>query len=319
MRYFKSRPFIGALLIVPVLTTVIVVGSLRGAFGPSTSTEAAPVVQVAGQSVGLNPECVVSILNRTANVGADGSWRIRNVPANLGLVRVRATCVRDGQTISGQSEFFTITANTINGFNGDIPLGIAAPIPVSIDVVADTNILTAIGDTAQLTVIATLPDGSTKDMTSSEDGTNYISTNPTIATVDANGLVTAQSSGAVAVSALNQGALGLLTLQVVLAGDSDGDGIPDDVELANGLDPNNPVDGLEDFDGDGLSNKEELVDFGSDPRDPDTDGDGIADGEEVVREKTGSSPVRWWPILTVMKFVTASRFSSGPIRRSLTF
>ena len=124
-------------------------------------------------------------------------------------------------------------------------------------------------------------------MTQCSEGTNYTSTNPTIATVDANGLVTAQSSGTVAVSALNEGALGLLTVQVVLSGDSDGDGIPDDVELANGLNPNNSVDGLEDFDGDGLTNKEELVDIGSDLRNADTDGDGIPDGEEVVAGEDG--------------------------------
>ncbi len=41
----------------------------------------------------LNENCVISILNRTAQVQPDGSWRIDNVPANFGALRARATCV----------------------------------------------------------------------------------------------------------------------------------------------------------------------------------------------------------------------------------
>ena len=68
--------------------------------------------------------------------------------------------------------------------------------------------------------------------------------------------------------------------------DSDHDGIPDDIELAMGLDPNNPdtngngvLDGDEDFDGDGLSNRWEIL-YGYDPRKRDTDGNGVNDGDE---------------------------------------
>jgi Tol biopolymer transport system component len=56
--------------------------------------------------------------------------------------------------------------------------------------------------------------------------------------------------------------------------DSDGDGIPDVEEIAQGTDPTNP-----DTDGDGLSDGEERT-LGTDPRNADTDGDGISDGEE---------------------------------------
>src|SRR5262245_23993962 len=40
----------------------------------------------------LDDRCVVSILNRTTQVGSNGSWIIDNVPSNFGLVRARATC-----------------------------------------------------------------------------------------------------------------------------------------------------------------------------------------------------------------------------------
>jgi hypothetical protein len=68
--------------------------------------------------------------------------------------------------------------------------------------------------------------------------------------------------------------------------DSDNDGVPDNVEAALGLDPNNAdtngngvLDGDEDFDGDGLRNRWELL-FGYDPRKKDSDENGIADNLE---------------------------------------
>ncbi len=56
--------------------------------------------------------------------------------------------------------------------------------------------------------------------------------------------------------------IGLLELSSIL--DSDGDGIPDDWEITNGLDPNDPNDALLDPDGDGLNNLQEYQQ-GSDP------------------------------------------------------
>lgn len=51
--------------------------------------------------------------------------------------------------------------------------------------------------------------------------------------------------------------------------DSDGDGIADDWELANGLDPESGDDALMDFDRDGMNALEEYL-AGTDPRDPDS-------------------------------------------------
>ena len=49
--------------------------------------------------------------------------------------------------------------------------------------------------------------------------------------------------------------------------DSDGDDIPDLIEIALGLNPNDPADALGDLDGDGFSNLEEYK-AGTDPKDP---------------------------------------------------
>ena len=62
--------------------------------------------------------------------------------------------------------------------------------------------------------------------------------------------------------------------------DSDGDTMPDDWEINNGLDPLNDSDGTADLDNDGLTNAEEYLN-NTDPNDPDTDDGGAPDGWEV--------------------------------------
>lgn len=61
--------------------------------------------------------------------------------------------------------------------------------------------------------------------------------------------------------------------------DKDGDGMSDDYESLNGLDPNDPGDALQDLDGDGLSNVQES-NLGSNPWMVDSDADGVTDAEE---------------------------------------
>src|SRR5262249_38178516 len=96
-----------------------------------------------------------------------------------------------------------------------------------------------------------------------------------------NGLLTAKASGTVLVQAINEGTQGLLQFSIALSADTDGDGILDDIEIANGLNPNNPADALDDADRDGLNNRDELL-RGTQINNPDSDGDTIPDGEEVI-------------------------------------
>jgi hypothetical protein len=65
--------------------------------------------------------------------------------------------------------------------------------------------------------------------------------------------------------------------------DSDGDGLPDWLEMLIGTDPQNP-----DSDCDGLNDFEELFVYRTNPLNADSDGDGFSDGLEVL---FGSDPL----------------------------
>ncbi len=65
--------------------------------------------------------------------------------------------------------------------------------------------------------------------------------------------------------------------------DEDGDGLPDLDEYARGTDPKKA-----DSDGDGIDDRREVRDLGTDPLKRDTDGDGTSDGDEIA---AGTDPL----------------------------
>ena len=254
----------------PINSTVLAVMCLLGTLMPS-------------MAAALNENCVVAVLNRTVQVKPDGTWLLPNVPAGFGPVKARATCIFNGVTTSGESAYFVVNANGAV----DLPpivLGSSSAVPTALTVTSPVSNFTAAGQTSQLTVIATYPNGSQQNV-SAAPGTAYTVSNPALATVSPTGLVTAKASGTVIAQALNEGRPGIVSLTITLTGDRDGDGIPDDVEIRLGLDPNNPADALLDPDGDGLNNRDE-VKAGTEILNPDTDGDGLSDGDEVNKFRT---------------------------------
>ncbi len=236
----------------------------------------------------LNQNCTVSVLNRTVQVNPDGSWVLPNIPANFGPVRARATCLINGQTISGESDLFSVPANGVVNLPPIIIFGTTTPIPTAVAVTAPTNVITQAGATLQLSVTGSYADGTTKNVTAGSNGTKYTISNPAMAVITGDGLVQGITSGTVIVQATLEGTSGLFAIQLTLTSiDTDGDGIPDAWEVAHGLNPNNPIDAFEDPDRDDLTNLQEFQ-HGTDPHKADTDGDGIPDGLEVAE---GTNPL----------------------------
>ena len=239
----------------------------------------------------LGSNCTASLLNRTVPVNADGTFAIGNVPANpQSLYRVRVRCIAPNGTIyQGQSAFLSLagSADSIDIGPIDFQNFTLPPVSLTITVGEGENSLSTVGQTLHLYAFAAYPDGTQQALIYPDSGTTYISSNPSIATVDNTGLVTAVSAGNVTISATNEGVLASVQIQVLIAKDTDGDGMPDDYEIANGFNPLDPSDAGQDADGDGLTNLQEYQ-LGTNPHNPDTDGDGIPDGMEV---KLGTDPL----------------------------
>jgi methionine-rich copper-binding protein CopC len=235
----------------------------------------------------LDESCVINVLNRTIFADEDGSFALPNVPSNMGAIRARATCNTDDGIITGQTEYFTVRDNRTTDV-GAFYLDEAPPTPVelSLNGTVEPLNLFEIDETFQLTISAIYDDGSISDATAASEGTNYTSSNNGIVTVSADGLVTARSLGFALVTIRKDGVSKVLPVNVFSLGDADNDGLPDDIEIALGLDPNDPVDAFEDIDGDGLSALEEF-NLGTDIFLADSDGDGISDGEEVTEGEDG--------------------------------
>ncbi|MCC6622883.1 MAG: hypothetical protein IT385_16610 [Deltaproteobacteria bacterium] len=235
--------------------------------------------------------CTVQILNQTSFVQADGSWIMPALPAGGGRVRARLECVDRGGHRRGQSRFFDIAPNMMSSI-APITFAEPEPGPTRIAFTTTATRLTAVGATLDLGLVGVYADGREAPLPGRDQGTSYWTTDPAVARVSLDGVVTAQASGAVLVTAVNEGVTTTLRLVIETGPDQDADGLPDDWEVRWGLDPRDPLDARIDRDLDGLIALEEFL-AGTDPSRADSDGDRLGDAEEVAIGADGwvTSPV----------------------------
>jgi len=242
---------------------------------------------IAAQQPTTLPEgATVSALGRTAQVRSDGSFSISNVPSDIGRFRIRLI---HPNGLTAESGCLT-PVNRGFTFVPPLVFGPLTGLSSSLTLQSSQNTFTAQGQTAQLQVTGNLQGGGTTDISNSPC-TTYLSSNAFFATVNQTGLVTVVNMplfpSTLVISVMNDGVIGTFSFQLQPNNDVDNDGMPNDYEVRNGLNPNFAGDAAQDADGDGRTNLQEFQ-GGTAPRDPDTDRDGISDGPN---DPDGSGPI----------------------------
>jgi hypothetical protein len=185
----------------------------------------------------VNEDCIAVILNRVSQVNADGYYVIPNITVPNGFIRARVVCLQNGTTYRGHTPFRELIPNARTNF-GDFTFGDSEPIPVNIVITSQgSTTLTPVLNGTQLVTTGELVNGVMIDLTLATSGTSYASSNPGIATVDEDGFVLAVSSGTVLITATNEGQIATILIHVEFDADADDDGIHDDFEQLNAINP----------------------------------------------------------------------------------
>ena len=159
-----------------------------------------------------NPRLVgstVTAAGRVTTANEFGGFVLRNIPVTTELQRLVATTDVDGNRLYAVSEFFNVQRDGTlfpGGFAALLP---ALPAtPRRLEARADSPVLEP-GQQTQVTITGAMSDGTVADLTPRDEGTTYRTSNPAIATVGQDGLVTATGLGTAFITASNQGVSGV--------------------------------------------------------------------------------------------------------------
>lgn len=242
------------------------------------------LIQQTNGQVLVDDECVVTVLNQSVVPDNTGAYSLPNIPVGFENINASAVCERNGRTVVAQSDYFTVSTNE------EVEVGTFYEVeeeikPVRLSLLSESTQL-AVGDRQYMTVLLELPSSNIQEASLRKDGTSYLSSNPNVLSVTADGVVEALQPGRVMLSVSNNG-VSATQLFVVSSesGDQDGDGIPDDVEIQLGLNPNAAFDAQLDVDKDGLTAVAEYQ-AGTQIFIADSDGDTLSDGEELLEYNT---------------------------------
>lgn len=174
-----------------------------------------PLGRILGNAqVDLDENCTAAVNTDIVFLESDGSFELFTPVNNLGgaLLQVLIVCNDGNSVLYGVSEWFSLGLGETYRINPVVLSPNPPPLPEFITLTAADGQLDFVGDTEQLTTIAQALDGSSFDVTLAAQGTQYTSSNPSIATVSADGLVTATGAGEVFITATNSGTAAVISL-----------------------------------------------------------------------------------------------------------
>lgn len=172
-------------------------------------------VTVNGQVVNANADGTLFVPNFAAAdaFGAGGPGTLPDFISD-DVVQAVATVNLAGVTYYGISEHFVISNDATYNIGAFTVTTTPPLLPVTVSITVPQTVL-ELTETVQLTVLATLADGSVQDVTSTSDWTTYRVSNPDVITVDENGLATAHTLGTAFVTTTNGGAAAVIRLDAV--------------------------------------------------------------------------------------------------------
>ncbi|HAB17768.1 MAG TPA: hypothetical protein PLX89_06390 [Verrucomicrobiota bacterium] len=173
--------------------------------------------RVGGQAVQLNPDGSIVIPNIAApDQFGPGGPGTRPDFVSDDFVRAIGRSNDEGVPLYAFSEFFRVEQGKNYTIQNWTFTSIPPPAPVSLRMTVDKPALTEIGENGHLSVIGILADGTEMDLTSNEAWTTYRTSNANVVGVDDDGLLTARGPGVAFLTAINEGATGVLEVDVAL-------------------------------------------------------------------------------------------------------
>ena len=179
----------------------------------------APSAQLNSQAI--DGTWTVTVNGQSVTANSDGSFVISNIPVrdidprdslSDAFVRLTGTSTTNGITRQVFTEPFQIRRGEIFKIKELTFEG--PPLLKSVALAADrTDLL--VGESIQLAVTGLLKDGSAVNVTPRANWTTYLTSNPRVATVGEDGLLTAQGRGTAFVTAQNDGAVAVMRFDIV--------------------------------------------------------------------------------------------------------
>ncbi|MFO0860545.1 MAG: FG-GAP-like repeat-containing protein [Phycisphaerales bacterium] len=149
--------------------------------------------------------CRVTLAGITVKADESGGFQFANIPVSNRLIRAIVECGSAPAAMYSVSDYFLAGEGSDGALQYPFVLSSTPPAMPRELQFAPTGTVVSPGVIVQLTVNGTMSDGTTASLTTKAKGTTYQSTDPRVAAIDSNGLLTAISDGTAFIAAMNEG------------------------------------------------------------------------------------------------------------------